>query len=207
MTLHAGLTQSTQMWEPLNVRTKNRVKGLQQNISGSCSQHEHNDPLIHTLSKEASASVGTAHRPLLGDCSHCRISEDERQNWPLPEHEKVGGWLRDVQAEYGSESDGLLSYPTPPAASRKDHSGYGRQRLGLRVWPSALAQLAIAAGYAHQERGALYAQGLLGPAPESSCVIMPQESKRRPARRLRVLQYARHTKAVYGHADSSPSEV
>ena len=56
-----------------------------------------------------------------------------------------------------TDSDGPSPYPTPLAAPRKDqYIG-----LGLRVLPSAPAPPAIAAaaGYAHQERGALCAQG------------------------------------------------
>ena len=51
-------------------------------------------------------------------CSQYRMAEDERQNGPLPGHKKVCCWLSDVQTVYYSYSQ--LSYPTPPAALRKD---------------------------------------------------------------------------------------
>ena len=51
-------------------------------------------------------------------CSQYRMEEYERQNGPLPGHDKVGGWLRDVRAAY--ESDGPSFYPSPPAAPHKD---------------------------------------------------------------------------------------
>jgi hypothetical protein len=58
------------------------------------------------------------------------LEEHEQRNGPLPGHEQVGGWLRDMQA--ANASDGPLSpqpsdgpslphlYPAPPAAPRKD---------------------------------------------------------------------------------------
>ena len=46
------------------------------------------------------------------------MEEYERQNGPLPWHEKVDGWLSNIQAPY--ESHGPSFYPTPPAAPRKD---------------------------------------------------------------------------------------
>jgi len=46
------------------------------------------------------------------------MEEYERQNGPLPGRDKVGGWLRAVQA--ARESDGPSPYPTPPAAPPKD---------------------------------------------------------------------------------------
>jgi len=47
-------------------------------------------------------------------CSQYRMAEYERQNGPLPDHDKVDGWLRAVQAAH--ESDGQ----TPPAAPPKN---------------------------------------------------------------------------------------
>ena len=67
------------------------------------------------------------------------MEEFERQNGPLPGRDKVGDWLRDVQAAY--ESDGPSSYPTPPAAPRKGQyvsdsdSEYGRPRRRRRRAP------------------------------------------------------------------------
>ena len=63
-------------------------------------------------------------------CSQYRMEDHEWQNGLLPGHEKVGGWLRDVQAAYAS--DGPPPYPTPPGAPRKDQhvsiSENGRDR-------------------------------------------------------------------------------
>ena len=70
-------------------------------------------------------------------CSQYRMEDYELQNGPLPGHEKVGGWLRDVQAAYAS--DRPSPYPTPPGAARHSaqgsiHLGLGLG-LGLGVWP------------------------------------------------------------------------
>ena len=46
------------------------------------------------------------------------MEEYERHNWLLPGDNKVDFWLSDLQPAY--ESDGPSSYPTPPAAPRKD---------------------------------------------------------------------------------------
>ena len=91
-------------------------------------------------------------------CSQYRREDYERQNGPLPRHERVGGWLRDVQAAYSS--GGSSPYPTLPSAPRKDEyvsdSEYGRDRPPTPP--------VIAATYSHHERGAVSAQGLRGPA-------------------------------------------
>ena len=47
-------------------------------------------------------SAGIAHHPLLPVLLLLRMEEYELQNGPLPGDEKVGGWLRDVQAAYES---------------------------------------------------------------------------------------------------------
>ena len=60
-------------------------------------------------------------------CSQHRVIEYEQEHGPLPGHEKVGDWLRDVQEafRYPSDSEGPSSlredqYPVAPAAPRKD---------------------------------------------------------------------------------------
>ena len=79
-----------------------------------------------------------------------RIEVYERQNGPLPGHEKVDGWLRDVQAAY--ESDGPSSYPTP----RKDQyvsdsdSEHGRPRRRRRRSPPA-TRIKNAVLYVHKD--------------------------------------------------------
>ena len=99
-----------------------------------------------------SPSPGRAASPVVDEAPalsivHCsqpeyRMEEYERQNAPLPGHEKVGCWLCDVQAAY--ESDGPSSYPTPPAAPRKDQynsdldSVYGRPRQRRRRSPPVM---------------------------------------------------------------------
>ena len=117
------------------------------------------------LPLQRSPSPGRAASPVIEEApalpmvyfSQFRMEAYERQNEPL--HQKVGGWLRDLQAAYAS--DGPPPYPTPPSAPRKDQyvsdsdSEYGRD---------VLAPPAIAATYSHQERGPVRAQGLRGPA-------------------------------------------
>ena len=63
------------------------------------------EPAANPVVEEAPAS------PIV-HCSQYRMEEYQRQNGPLPGHEKVG-WHCEVQAAY--ESDGPLSYPTPPS--------------------------------------------------------------------------------------------
>ena len=72
-------------------------------------------------------------------CSQFRMEAYEPQNEPL--HQKVGSWLRAVQAAYAS--DGPSPYPTPPGTPHKDQyisdsdSEYGRLRLRRRRSPRA----------------------------------------------------------------------
>ena len=77
-------------------------------------------PLLRSPSPERAASPVVEEAPAspIVHCSQYRMEEYERQNGPLPGHDKVDGWLRDIQAVY--ESDGPSFYPTQPAAPRKD---------------------------------------------------------------------------------------
>ena len=68
--------------------------------------------------RAASPVVKEAQASPIVHCSQYRKEDYERQNRSLPGHEKVGSWLRDVQAAY--ESYGPSSYLTQPAAPRKD---------------------------------------------------------------------------------------
>ena len=88
------------------------------------------------LPPQQSPSPGRAASPVIEEalaspmvyCSQFRMEAYERQNEPL--HQKVGGWLRAVQAAYAS--DGPSPYPTPPGTLHKDQyisdsdSEYGR---------------------------------------------------------------------------------
>ena len=114
------------------------------------------------------------------------MEENERQNGPLPGHEKVGGWLRDVQPEaaYRDESDGPSSYPTPPAAPRKDQyvldsdSEHGRlcrhSRRSLPVTRIKNAELYMHKDYEGRLRLCYYATGLQegGPHDGYACFNM-----------------------------------
>ena len=50
--------------------------------------------------RAASPVVKEAQASPIIYCSQSRMEEYERQNWPLHRHEKVGGWLCEVQAAY-----------------------------------------------------------------------------------------------------------
>ena len=80
------------------------------------------------------------------------MEEYERQNGPLPGHDKVGGWLRDVRAAY--ESDGPSFYPSPPAAPHKDQyvsdSENGRPRRRRRRSPP-VTRIKDGVLYVHKE--------------------------------------------------------
>ena len=117
-------------------------------------------PAARSQSPERIASPVAKEMPTSPNvhCSQYRMytmEQYERQNGPLPWHCKVGSWLRYVHAAY--EPDGPSSYPTPPTAPWKDRY--------VSESESELAVRAGAAGYAYQERRALCAQLLLGPAP------------------------------------------
>ena len=100
--------------------------------------------------RAASPVVEEAPASPIVHCSQYRMEECKLQNKPLPGHDKVDCWLRDIQAAY--KWGGIVL----PNATRSTAPGSIRLGLGLRARPSALGQPAIAAGYAHQEYGALY---------------------------------------------------
>ena len=141
-----------------------------------------------------SPSPGRSASPVVDEAPESPIvnCSKYRPHWSLPGHEKVDGWLRDVMAAY--ESDGPSSYPRLPAAPRKDQyvsdtdTEYGRPRRRRRRSPP------------YQERGALCAQGLRGPAP--AVLLCHRTPRGRPAgkRRFCVFQHPRHTVGI-GHAE------
>ena len=68
---------------------------------------------------------------------------------PLPGHEKVGGWICNVQAAYESDSNRVQRAVVLPDAARRPPEGSIMIRLGLRlrVWMS----VPLAASYSYQE--------------------------------------------------------
>ena len=108
------------------------------------------------------------------------MEEYELQNGPLPGHDKVGGWLCDVQAAY--ESDGPSSNPTLSSAPRKDQyvsqSEYGhprrRRRRSLPVTRIKNVELYLHKGYEGRLPLCYYATGLQegGPHDGYACFNM-----------------------------------
>ena len=75
-------------------------------------------PRLQSPESAASPVVEEAYASPIVHCSQYRMEEHKQQNGPLPGHDKVYGWLSNVQVE--NESNRLSSYPTPPPAPRKD---------------------------------------------------------------------------------------
>lgn len=135
-----------------------------------------------------SGSAGIAHRTLLSTQDGGVQAAEWATTWARAHYLGTDGSARDGAAQAAYESHGPSSYPTPPAALRKDRyfsdseSEHDRPRRGL--WLSLLnaASWTDSCVCAQLE---LPAQGLQRPAPSAfHCNAMPWE---RFTRQLRVL--------------------
>ena len=88
-------------------------------------------PLLRSPSPERAASPVVEEAPAspIVHCSQYRMGEYERQNGPLPGHEKVGGGQ--IHAAY--QSYGPSSYPNPRSATRISGYHHGKQEQHTAV--------------------------------------------------------------------------
>ena len=125
----------------VTLESKSELKEVESESELTMDNQLHDSPPPRSPSPERAASpvVGKAPASPIVHCSQYRMEEYERQNGPIPGHNMVSDWLRNVQAAY--EFDGQASYSTPPAAPRKDQyisdsdSEYGRPPRGRQRSP------------------------------------------------------------------------
>ena len=139
--------------------------------------HQTADPLAPRSSPGCESSPVVEKTPVspIVHCSQYRLEQYERQNGPLTGYEKVGDWLRDVQAAYASDGPSPCQ---PQAAPRNlkdrytlEYDDAERRRQSAQAALFRNGELFVHKDYEDRLPLCNYATGLKG----------------RPTRRLHVL--------------------